>query len=96
MEGIHLALGAGDSFSVSMFRGVVSAGTGSQCLLGCRWQTSFIMSFERHNEFWIKSYFGKVFHVLSVGEGLAAIAILAMGTWGMVSWLRVKHRESIE
>ena len=56
---------------------------------------SFIMSFERHDEFWIKSYFGKVFHVLSVGEGIAAIAVLLLGTWLAVSWLRVKHREPI-
>jgi hypothetical protein len=88
MAGIHLALGAGDSISVSMFRGVVSAGTGSQCLLGCRWQMSFIMSFERHDEFWIKSYFGKVFHVMSVGEGLAAITVLSLATCVAVRWLR--------
>jgi hypothetical protein len=49
---------------------------------------SFIMSFERHDEFWIKSYFGKVFHVLGVGEGLLAIALLCVGTWAAVRWLR--------
>jgi hypothetical protein len=57
---------------------------------------SFIMSFERHDEFWIKSYFGKVFHILSVGEGIAAIAVLAMVTWGMVRWLRVRHLDANE
>jgi len=52
---------------------------------------SFIMSFERHDAFWIKSYFGKVFHVMSVGEGIVAIAVLLLGTWCAVSWLRVKQ-----
>jgi hypothetical protein len=49
---------------------------------------SFIMSFERHDKFWIKSYFGKVFHVLSVGDGLAVIAVLCLGAWLAVRWLR--------
>lgn len=54
---------------------------------------SFIMSFERHDEFWMKSYFGKVFHVLSPVEGLVSIAVLALGIWGSVSWLRIRSRE---
>jgi len=49
---------------------------------------SFIISFERHDEFWVKSYFGKVFHVLSVGEGVLAITVLCLGTWVVVRWLR--------
>ena len=48
---------------------------------------SFIMSFERHDEFWVKSYFGKLFHVLSVGEGLLIITLLCLGTWGAICWL---------
>ena len=48
---------------------------------------SFIMSFERHDEFWVKSYFGKLFHVLSVGEGLLIITLLCLGTWGAIWWL---------
>jgi hypothetical protein len=51
-----------------------------------RW--SFIMSFERHDDFWVKSYFGKVFHILSVGEEVLAITLLCLGTWGAVRWLR--------
>jgi hypothetical protein len=53
------------------------------------------MSFERYDEFWIKSYFGKVFHVLSAGEGIAVIAVLLLGTWSMIRWLGVKHRRTI-
>ncbi len=49
---------------------------------------SFVMSFERHDEFWIKSYFGKVFHVMGVGEGLLVISALCLGTWVAVRWLR--------
>ncbi len=58
------------------------------------WQHVILaMSFERHDAFWIKSYFGKVFHVLSPGEGLVTIAALLMGTWCAVSWLKGKRRE---
>jgi len=53
------------------------------------------MSFERHDEFWIKSYFGKVFHVLSVGEGLAAITVLSLATWVAVRWLKGRPNESV-
>jgi len=56
---------------------------------------SFIMSFERHDQFWQKSYFGKVFHVLSPAEGLAIIAGLFMATWGAVRWLNVRWHERI-
>ena len=48
---------------------------------------SFIMSFERHDEFWVKSYFGKLFHVLSVEEGPLIITLLCLGTWGAIWWL---------
>jgi len=48
---------------------------------------AFIMSFERHDEFWVKSDFGKIFHVLSVGEGLLIITLLCLGTWGAIWWL---------
>jgi hypothetical protein len=40
-------------------------------------KTSFIMSFERHDQFWQKSYFGKVFHIFSPLEGILAIAVLS-------------------
>jgi hypothetical protein len=53
---------------------------------------SFIMSFERHDTFWIKSYFGKVFHVMSPGEGIATIAILVLAMWCAVIWLKRKRR----
>jgi hypothetical protein len=56
---------------------------------------SFIMSFERHDQLWTKSYFGKVFHVLSPAEGLAIIAGLFMATWGAVRWLNVRWHERI-
>ena len=56
---------------------------------------SFILSFERHDQFWQKSYFGKVFHVLSPAEGLAIIAGLFMATWGAVRWLNVRWHERI-
>ena len=49
---------------------------------------SLIMTFERHDAFWIKSCYGKVFHVLSVGEGVAVIALLCLGAWLAVRWLR--------
>ena len=49
---------------------------------------SFIMSFERHDEFWMKSYFGKVFHVMSAGEGVLAVTVLCLGAWVVVRWLR--------
>jgi hypothetical protein len=56
---------------------------------------SFILSFERHDQFWQKSYFGKVFHVLSPAEGLAIIAGLFMATWAAVRWLNVRWHERI-
>ncbi len=49
---------------------------------------SFIMSFERHDAFWIKSYFGKVFHVMSPGEGFVLMTLLFLATWVAVRWLR--------
>ena len=48
---------------------------------------AFIMSFEGHDDYWIKSDFGKIFHVLSVGEGLLIITLLCLGTWGAIWWL---------
>ena len=54
---------------------------------------SFILSFERHDQFWQKSYCGKVFHVLSPAEGLAIIAGLFMATWGAVRRLNVRWHE---
>jgi hypothetical protein len=56
---------------------------------------SFIMSFKRHDAFWIKSYYGKVFHVLSVGEGLVVIALLSAGMWAAVRWLKGKRSEGM-
>jgi hypothetical protein len=56
---------------------------------------SFLMSFERHDKFWIKSYFGKMFHVLSPLEGLALIGILWGATWIVVRWLKGKRREGV-
>ncbi|MCX6141586.1 MAG: hypothetical protein NTZ35_00050 [Ignavibacteriales bacterium] len=56
---------------------------------------SFIMSFERHDAFWMKSYYGKVFHVLSPVEGLAATTLLCLATWVAVRWLKGKRRESM-
>ena len=55
---------------------------------------SFIMSFERHDAFWMKAYFGKVFHVMSPGEGIAAIVVLCIATWVALRWLKGKRRES--
>ena len=52
---------------------------------------SFVMSFERHDAFWMKAYFGKVFHVMSPGEGIATIAILSLATWCAVKWLKGKR-----
>lgn len=49
---------------------------------------SFIMSFERHDKFWIKSYFGKLFHVLGVGEGLLLITLLSLGMYAAVRWIK--------
>jgi len=58
------------------------------------WQHVILaMFFERHDEFWIKSYFGKVFHVLGVGEGISAIAALILAMWCAVIWLKGKRRE---
>jgi len=54
---------------------------------------SFIMSFERHDAFWMKSYYGKVFHVMSPGEGIAAMAVLILATWCAVAWLKGKRNE---
>lgn len=54
---------------------------------------SFIMSFERHDKFWIKSYFGKLFHVLSVGEGLLLIALLSLGMYAAVRWMRPVQKD---
>ena len=59
---------------------------------GCR-HVILAMSFERHDAFWIKSYFGKVFHVMSPGEGIAAIAALILAMWCAVIWLAVKQRK---
>ena len=42
---------------------------------------SFIMSFERHDLFWQKSYFGKVFHILSPLQGLVTAATLSACFW---------------
>lgn len=43
---------------------------------------SFILSFEKHDHFWIKSYFGKVFHILSPLEGgIVVIVILISLAW---------------
>ena len=47
-----------------------------------------MMSFERHDKFWIKSYFGKVFYVMSPAEGVLAVTVLCVGTWVAVRWLR--------
>ena len=57
---------------------------------------SFIMSFERHDEFWVKSYFGKVFHVFSPFEGLLFASLLSVFTWRSVRWLKaVGEREHV-
>jgi hypothetical protein len=42
---------------------------------------SFIMSFERHDQFWQKSYFGKVFHILTSLEGLVTALFLSAFAW---------------
>jgi hypothetical protein len=53
---------------------------------------SFIMSFERHDQFWQKSYFGKVFHVLSPLEGLVTASLLSSFAW----WSTARLKRSSE
>ena len=52
---------------------------------------SFIMSFERHDEFWQKLDYEKVFHVLSPLEGVLSIAVLSALVWGTIK--KVIHPE---
>lgn len=54
---------------------------------------SFVMSFEKHSEFWQKSYYGKGFHIFTPFEGLAVIALLSVATWRAVGWLNGKRDE---
>ena len=49
---------------------------------------SFIMSFERHDKFWLTSYFGRVFHVFTPLEGLLVVSLLSLFTWAFVRWVR--------
>jgi hypothetical protein len=49
---------------------------------------SFVLGFERHDSFWIKSDFGKVFHVLSPPEGCMLIALLLVLFMISFAWLR--------
>jgi hypothetical protein len=52
---------------------------------------SFIMSFERHDQFWQRSpAHGKAYHVLSPFEGLSIIFLLSIFTWW---WTRALRRE---
>lgn len=55
---------------------------------------SFVTSFEKHSEFWQKSYYGKMFHIFTPFEGLAAIAVLLTATWWTVGWLNGKRHQS--
>ncbi|MGD0036931.1 MAG: hypothetical protein ABSC53_06535 [Bacteroidota bacterium] len=50
---------------------------------------SFIMSFERHDQFWQRSpAHGKAFHVLSPFEGLSILFLLSAFTWWWTKWLK--------
>ncbi|MCX6141589.1 MAG: hypothetical protein NTZ35_00065 [Ignavibacteriales bacterium] len=60
------------------------------------WQhLNLVMSFELYEAFWIKSYFGKMFHVMSPGEGLVTIAVLMLAMWCAVAWLKGERNERL-
>jgi hypothetical protein len=49
---------------------------------------SFILGFERHEDFWIKSDFGKILHILSPVEGILLISLLLVLFLVSFQWLR--------
>jgi membrane protein DedA with SNARE-associated domain len=54
---------------------------------------SFIMSFERHDQFWQRSpAHGKAFHVLSPFEGLSILFLLSAFTGWWTKWLKRNQR----
>jgi hypothetical protein len=54
---------------------------------------SFILSFERHDQFWQRSpAHGKAFHVLSPFEGLSILFLLSGLTWWSTRWLKRDQR----
>ncbi|TSA18665.1 hypothetical protein D4R75_10975 [bacterium] len=49
---------------------------------------SFILGFERHDQFWIKSDFGKIVHILPPVEGLLLISLLLVLFLVSFQWLK--------
>jgi hypothetical protein len=54
---------------------------------------SFVLSFERHDQFWQHSpAHGKAFHVFDPFEGLTILFLLSVFTWWWIKWLKQEKR----
>ncbi len=54
---------------------------------------SFVLSFERHDQFWQRSpASGKAFHILSPLEGVSILFLLSSFTWWWKRWLKRDQR----
>jgi hypothetical protein len=66
---------------------VVDVATDRSVIADVNGKLSFILSFERHDDFWITSDYGKVFHVLSPMEGSLLIGFLLILFLVSLRWL---------